>query len=218
MKILRLFVSCLVLCAVSVHLKGQVAFEKSDHVISAGYSFFQLHPKYLEKQFAERNRYGNQYGAYGIYTFYESTAHNPLNLKYEAALSSHLGLGISLGYFKTTVDEKITYYGSTDGYHTFYNYENLSAAVRINYHFGSSKKFDPYIGAAIGYAYFHITQDPPQTKLTGTPLPDPTPWKTLDFSLSAGLRYYLYKPIAIYVEAGFDHWAIAQAGVAFRFR
>src|SRR6478752_304069 len=84
-------------------MKAQKAFQKKDHSFAFGMSIYLLHPPYLTDEFYKSDPYGNRYYAYGLYVDYTAYARTPINFKYELGVSDHIGLGISLGYFKTVV-------------------------------------------------------------------------------------------------------------------
>ena len=74
---------------------------------------------------------------------------NHIGGRAEYMVSDNLGIGAEFTY----ADVSIRYQDGLTG--NYYNAGILKvrALARINYHFGTSKNFDPYVGGGIGYKY-----------------------------------------------------------------
>ena len=131
------------------------------------------------------------------------SATGPLALTYEYGVAEHISAGISLGYsqIKGTVgsyEEKLT---------------NFSAVARGNYHFGSSEKFDPYIGLGLGYYNFKWTDN----STGGNSVASFSIPGAFGFSAQLGAKYFFTPKFGAYAEIGYVAGSIAQLGVTAKF-
>lgn len=114
-----------------------------------------------------------------------------LYCKAEFALHKFIGLGFNYGY------ESLIYpSGAIVGINTF--------LLRGNIHPLITKKFDPYVGAGIG---FHLISYPSlsnkQNSLVG------------GFDCTIGARYFILKNLALYTEFGFTK-SFLQSGITYK--
>jgi hypothetical protein len=91
----------------------------------------------------------------------------PIGLVYEHMLTSVIGLGVELGYARTTLDYHDTevYYvnGQPASYNYSLNFTTYRAMVRANFHFAESDKFDAYGLVSGGYrstSFNYVTNNP----------------------------------------------------------
>lgn len=142
----------------------------------------------------------------------------PFYLKYERAVSRHIGLGLNVAYmdlnlnFRNQVNNRTVYDVNLD-------YSTLSVLARMNIHIGSFEKVDPFIGFGLGYrsggwsaSYKFISgdpNDPPQAVRVRTIVP-------IGFELTAGTRYWFTEYIGAYAEIGLAK-SLLQFGVTGRF-
>ncbi|MES2629580.1 MAG: outer membrane beta-barrel protein [Bacteroidota bacterium] len=146
-------------------------------------------------------------------TDFKATGSGPFHLKYEYGIGRKIGLGVSLAYvtFGFTDVTKDDYTGEVL-YAESFNLTNIAALARVNFHFGSSKKFDPYLGVGAGANF--IT-----AKYTSTDGETTSPFSTPGFvaiELVFGARYFFSDHIGIYTEVGYAK-SLAQLGVTFKF-
>jgi outer membrane protein W len=127
----------------------------------------------------------------------------PVALGFEYGVAEKIGVGVQLGYGQikatstsgsTTTEEKLT---------------SFQAFARGNYHFGSSAKFDPYIGLGLGYGNFKYT-----TNNSSTSISVPS---AFGFTGALGARYYFSTNIGVYAEIGYVTGSFAQAGIVAKF-
>jgi outer membrane protein W len=127
----------------------------------------------------------------------------PIALGFEYGVADKIGVGVQLGYGEikanstigsSKVDEKLT---------------SFQAFARGNYHFGSSAKFDPYIGVGLGYGNFKYTSNSSSTSIS---IPS-----AFGFTGALGARYYFSSNIGIYAEIGYVTGSFAQAGLVAKF-
>ena len=198
------------------------AFKEGSIAVTVGYGFPDIYKSYVKGIVNNFQGNGAVYSVKGI---------GPAFLKAEYGLSKLIGLGAVIAYHNISVSETYTYqdsyYNSVSGTWEYGTYEDvekltytsLSAAVRINFHFGTGKRLDPYAGVAAGYSqkqykFTYSTNNPnglsyvPQTYEGVFPV---------YFAMSAGLRYYFTPNIGIYGEVGFDKWSVLQGGLAITF-
>ncbi len=144
------------------------------------------------------------------------TATGPIALGFEYGVAEKIGVGLQLGYgqVKSVATDKDGL-GAGKDYIETSKLTSIQALVRGNYHFGSSEKFDPYIGLGLGYGNFKFTvtdNDPSSTSTYKIAVPS-----AFGFSGALGARYYFTPNIGIYAEVGYVTGSIAQAGLVAKF-
>jgi len=215
------------LLLISSHTLNAQGYVEKQSAVTVGYGFPNLY-KALLKTSIEANQ---QQGYYYDETFgYKVKGYGPLFVKYEYALTKLIGLGASFGYWSTKFTETYNY---QDGYYdansanyvyteyqdvTEHHFSSLSAGARLNFHFGTQEKLDPYAGVAAGYTSMNYTYkfsstnpnttDPPSISYSGIPV---------YFAITAGIRYYFTENIGAYAELGLDKWSVIQGGLAIKF-
>ncbi|MFM2225179.1 MAG: hypothetical protein RJA07_1381 [Bacteroidota bacterium] len=140
----------------------------------------------------------------------------PVYLKYEKAVKKRWGIGFNSAYDFSTVDfyhiintpsgQAVTNYDHV-------KYKSFSLLVRMNYHLLSNKRFDPYIGAGLGYRWrtWSFTSTDVNEKLR---LPRKI-YLPLGFDLTMGFRYFVVQKIAIECEVGIAKSPF-QFGITYR--
>jgi len=205
----------------------QKAFHKGSMVVTAGYGYPNLYKAIYKAIFV-----GSNSGYVGNTTYdYSIKGIGPAFLKFEYGVTKLIGLGVAVGYSNMTLTETETYnedvYNSSTGnyqpetYKDVFKYvhTSLSVGARLNFHFATSEKLDPYAGVAAGYSYKTNTVSFTTTNPSGT---NTAPYSfggyvPVYFAISAGLRYYFTPNIGIYGEVGFDKWSLLQGGAAIKF-
>jgi outer membrane protein W len=167
-------------------------------VVNAGYGFPNLFKSVLKLS-----------DGFGGTT--KTTGWGPASLGFEYGVGEKIGIGVQLGIssVKQTDD-------GGGGYTSETKLNSFSALARLNYHFGNSEKFDPYVGAGIGYNNFKFTfkdndGDPSNDDVVSLPVP-------VAITGALGARYYFSPGVGIYAEAGYVAGAVLQAGVVFKLR
>lgn len=209
----------------------QSAFTKGEHVLTTGYGLPNIYKRLLLQDLqntdAQMKSFAKNYGS----TFtYSTKGAGPFLLKFEHGISDKLGWGIVIGSFNTKVTETYTYKKTIYNPQTNANEnktlyqaitrhaKNFSVAARVNYHFGEKKKIDPYIGLSFGYSHTTLedsftTDDPTVPVQAGE---TSTPILPLSLAGTIGVRDYITDNFGVYVEIGFEKWAIVQAGFALK--
>jgi hypothetical protein len=76
----------------------------------------------------------------GFYT--GTTTLPPISVSYEKGITENISVGGIVGYSASKYD---------DGFGDEFKYTYLLIGARGNYHFGTTDKFDPYVGVTLGY-------------------------------------------------------------------
>lgn len=197
------------------------AYKEGAINITVGYGFPNMYKSIYKALFTNNSTVSNS-----DYT-YEVKGIGPAFLKIEYGLSKLIGLGAVIGYSDVSVIETNTYDSynyTTSTYNTYhdkfiYKYTSLSIGARLNFHFATGKKLDPYAGIGAGYSRkehkFSFSTDNPN-QLTPTPVTF-NAYFPVYFGITAGLRYYFTPNIGLYGEVGFDKWSVIQGGLAVKF-
>ncbi len=204
------------------------AYGEKKLAITIGYGFPNLNTNLFKGLVVNANSFNDPYGD-NTYA-YKTSSIGPSFLKVDYGLTSLIGLGVSLGYSKINLTENETYRDnvlnpltglySTGTYtdETKYELSKFSIGARINFHFGTGAKLDPYAGVALGYSINQLKisyttnnpNGPTPANYSGTGIP-------VHFAITVGMRYYFTKNIGIYGELGIDKWSLIQGGLAFKF-
>ena len=194
------------------------AFKEGSIAVTVGYGFPDMYKSFVKAIVNDLQNPNATYSVKGI---------GPAFLKMEYGLSKLIGLGAVIGYHNISVTETYAYqsYNSVTGLYGTYEdvekltYTSISAALRINFHFGTGKRLDPYAGVGAGYSHktyvFTQTTNNPNGFVNA-----PDTYNAIFpvyFGISAGLRYYFTPNIGIYGEVGFDKWSVLQGGLAITF-
>ena len=214
------------LAACSLQAGAQTAYEQGQSTVTLGYGFPNLYKTILKSALQDN---AQNYYEYNLSTKRTVKGYGPLFLKYEYALTKLIGVGAVVGYWSTTYTETHDYYeeeynNNTNtyemvNYHDIskYKFTSFSAGARLNFHFGTGEKLDPYAGIAGGYTslnydFTYDSNNPDQVATpvhyTGIPI---------YFAMSAGLRYYFTENIGAYAEVGIDKLSVIQGGLAIKF-
>jgi outer membrane protein W len=134
----------------------------------------------------------------------EKYQERPIGLQVEYALSNRWGLGLSAYYEKYQINSSSIGPFSSERFYEQEKYELLSVMARGSYHFGKKdNRFDPYIGAGIGFT--EVNDDFFKDK-----------WYTAIGELKLGGRYFFTKNIGVHLEAGLGT-IFVQTGLTVKF-
>ena len=211
---------------------GNVAWKAENSVVTIGYGVPNLYKAILKSAVrnAGVNSNYNNGSANESYNL-NVTGFGPGFLKYDYAINELIGVGAVVGYWSTTLTNTHTYRESNYNYNTgLYNnadyvdieklrVSSLSIGARLNFHFATTKKLDPYAGFGAGYSNtsFRVTEtstNPNYRKNTDVAYGFSVP---IYFAITAGVRYYFTDNIGIYGEFGIDKWSVLQGGLAIKF-
>ena len=196
-KISMLALAVILFSSVKAQDDDEYNFGKGTVVVNVGYGFPNLFKTVLKltDEFSGTSK---------------TTGWGPISLGFEYGMSDRIGIGLQGGVssVKQTDDD-----GS--GYKSEMTLNSMSIIARLNYHFSSSGKFDPYIGGGIGYNNFKFEfkdndSDPSNDESVSLPIP-------VSITGALGARFYPAPMIGIYAEIGYVAGAVLQAGVVFKF-
>ena len=160
-----------------------LAYTKGTSTISGSYGFINVWKTLLE-----------------LYSSEKIKATGPFVATYEYGISKKISAGISVGYTNVKDDY-------TD------EFANWFFVARGSYHFKTSSKLDPYVGAGFGYYNFKFTSD--YITLSVPVFHAPT---ALAFTGEVGAKYYFYPKFAAYAEVGYVDGSIIKLGATFKIK
>lgn len=183
------------------------AFDKGKTVISAGYGV----PNLIILPFRVVYKIAD-------YTDVSFSGFGPLLARAEYGLSEKIGIGLTGGYSTMSVgytfrDLDITKTKEID-YHAKLTWSSPSLGARLNVHFATEEKLDPYFGVGGGWTGHKFTYS------------DDSPWSDkypspgfggFYFTIGIGLRYYFSDYVGFYTELGWDKTSLLQGGIAVKF-
>ncbi len=126
------------------------------------------------------------------------------NLEY--AITDHIGLGVSAGYWSYT-DET-----SSSGYNVKYKYTVIPIAATGAYHFHVSSKWDLGAGVALGY---YIVSSSAESNVSGASYAAASS-SGIAIGVFGIARYYVSENIALRGKVGYGI-SVLEVGVDFRF-
>ena len=184
-------------------------FQKKVHLISLGYGI----PNYSGALFSYLKDKLNDFDQSGI---------GPIFLKYDYAFTDHISIGLTTRFSTNKLEypvESVTYDGdgnstAQDSTYT-YGQQRMSIAgmARFNYHFGTSRRWDPYAGIGLGYGYNILSIDlggdlgGDDSKVSST--------SPIAMEITAGARFFITPKFAVYGEVGFSQ-SLANLGVSIK--
>lgn len=195
MKKMYFFIAVFLTLQFSTFKSTAQVYEKGNFVIDAFYGFPNLFSGIVKS--AADLSYSNS----------KVTSIGPLGLTAEYLVGEKFGIGLEATYSSTRVK------ASGGGYDYEFQYNRMRILPRVNFHFGSSDKFDPYLTVGAGYANFEAktkTTDPNVTDLNFS-----TPGG-LATRVGFGLRYFISDNIGVMVEGGIGG-ALIRGGLAVKF-
>jgi opacity protein-like surface antigen len=175
--------------------RNRNVYKKGDQIISIGYGI----PNFTRLTYKDIVNSNSNTELSGL---------GPIYLKYEYALSNHFGLGLSSNF----ATSNITYPVNNFAYEQ--KLISIAAVARVNYHFGTTTRFDPYAGLGLGYRYSSITLTTGEdTASVSKPIGGPS---SLGIEVTIGSRFYLNKAFGFYAELGLGQ-SVLNGGVVFKF-
>lgn len=111
------------------------------------------------------------------------------------SLNEKLNLGVYAGFASTSEDVNVFIYKGT------WTYTNILIAASGNYHFSPGEKFDPFVGASLGYNVASASFEKSGTWPAGFPEPTASVGG-LVYSGHAGFNYWMSPGWAVQVRVG----------------
>jgi hypothetical protein len=206
-KKILLAVTAFALCFSATTLNAQ-AFDEGKSVVTIGYGF----PNLVTGTF--RTAYNT-----ADHTGYTFNAMGPLIFRYEYGLSEKIGMGVVFGYsmmkLSYTYEDWNSTYTAKTNYTASIKWNSPSAGLRMNIHFATKDKLDPYFGVSAGWSGNSLTYE--DNNPNNTTNKTSINFGPFYFGLGVGMRYYFTDNIGMYVEFGWDKWALMQGGLAAKF-
>ena len=198
-----LFVSAILL-AVSTSTFAQDdaggAYTQGSSTVAAGYGFGSIWKKLfkLSSMFSGGS--------------YKTSSTGPFSLTYEYGVAEKISVGVAVSYSQV----KGTYTDPSNLPEDNYidKLTNFSVIARGNYHFGSSEKFDPYIGAGVGYYNFKYESVYGDGTKTGNLFAIPG---AFGFNGQLGAKYYFSPNFGAFAEVGYVAGGFGQVGLVGKF-
>jgi opacity protein-like surface antigen len=190
--------------------RNRSCFQKGVQIVSLGYGAPNLGKVFFKS--LDRLYPTSTYGGIG-----------PLYLRYEYAIADQVGLGISLRYLNVKIEYPVVgpnydADGNVAAGDSTYSYtqtmSSIGAMVRGNYHFGTSRNLDPYMGIGIGYGNtsFKINLGGDVNGITNT-VSSPIP---IAIEATIGARYFFTESFGMYAEVGYSQ-SVVNGGFSFKF-
>lgn len=126
----------------------------------------------------------------------------PFFLKYEYGITEKIGLGLNFAYLGANVSYEDPSHQVTPGvnYYQEVKFRTMSFLPRLNVHFGTSEKVDPYFGVGFGYrsSSFSFKDNDPDYDADYTL----NNVGSLGLDLTIGARFYFTPSLGAYIEGG----------------
>jgi outer membrane protein W len=190
---------------------GDAAFQKGSSTVSLGYGFASPYKSLfkLSNIFATDPTTSTKLSSLG-----------PIGLTYEYGATDKISVGLQVAYgtIKNVTTDKDGL-GAGKDYIITQKMDQVSAVARVNYHFGSSDKFDPYGGLGLGYGNFKFkttTNDPTDVAADFALFNIKVPG-ALGITGQLGAKYYFSPNFGAYAEIGYLAGSFAQVGVTAKF-
>lgn len=199
---MKKILSLIVLSALfaSANFSNAQVYDKGNFAVDAFYGF----PNLLS---------GLVRTAASTYETSKVTTLGPLGVTAEYLLTEKFGIGLEATYMSINAKYSYTqssyyYDNNTNNYVTTSSnvdyedkYTRLRVLPRVNFHFGNSDRFDPYLTAGIGYANFKSTHTSSDASYSGTGLDFTTPGN-LATRVGFGVRYFFTDNFGFMAEGG----------------
>lgn len=153
------------------------SFEQGASQISVGYGVVNVTQAFVAD-------YGSLLG-----TNQKFSSLGPIFLKYEYGVSEKVGFGLNIAYVSASNSYDDTFFNETYSL----DWWGASFNARVNRHFGSSDKFDPYIGFGMGYKIANWSYSDGTSSEAFIPL---------GFEATFGARYMFTPNIGVFSEVG----------------
>lgn len=171
------------------------AFEQGKSQVSAGYGV----GNFVQALFQ----------VYEDYDAWESTPMGPFFLKYEFGATEKIGFGVNIAYAGVNGKYNVTDDFNNETTEETIKWSSISVLARMNYHFGTHDKFDPYWGVGMGYRTGNWQFSEAGVEASNTLFP-------FGFETTFGSRYMFTPFLGAYAELGISK-AIFQFGLNAKF-
>jgi len=159
--------------------------KKHTQILSIGHGIGNIWKSFLEKGVNIEN--------------YKIKSTGPINLQYEYEVFKNFRVGAIVSYSQIKGSYNNSGFVFSDQLAIF------TALARVNYHFISHKKLDPYFGGGLGYVYSKY-QNNLNTSSSSVP-------GELGYSAQVGINYFMFKNFGLFGEADYVGGSFFQLGV-----
>jgi len=159
--------------------------KKHTQTLSIGHGIGNIWKSFLEKGVNIEN--------------YKIKSTGPINLQYEYEVFKNFRVGAIVSYSQIKGSYNNSGFVFSDQLAIF------TALARVNYHFISHKKLDPYFGGGLGYVYSKY-QNNLNTSSSSVP-------GELGYSAQVGINYFMFKNFGLFGEADYVGGSFFQLGV-----
>ena len=190
---------------------GDAAYNKGQSTISVGYGFASPYKSLFKliNVFAADPSVSTKLTSLG-----------PVGLTYEYGATDKVSVGLQVAYgsIKNVTTDKDGL-GTGKDYIVTQKMDQVSAIARVNYHFGSNAKFDPYGGLGLGYGNFKFktTSNDPSDNAADFALFNIKVPGAFGITGQLGAKYYFSPNFGAYAEIGYLAGSFAQIGVTAKF-
>jgi outer membrane protein W len=183
---------------------GDGAYQKGSSTISLGYGFLSPY-----KTLFSLTSLGSPNVVF--------SSLGPIGLTYEYGATDKISVGLQVAYGTLkNVTTTTNGLGANKDLIETDQLDQLSVIARVNYHFGSNAKFDPYGGLGLGYGNFKFSS----TDNSSTPNASPNVFAipgAFGITGQLGAKYYFSSSIGAYAEIGYLAGSFAQLGITAKF-
>jgi outer membrane protein W len=198
-------------------IKSDICVKKGKTIIDVFYGFPYVMGQYVKTVFISNNNSGNTSSIESVRNL------NHIGGKFEYMLTNEIGIGLEYTYASVNINyfqEKSIVQNNQNVLKT-YNYKatlyKQRALARVNYHFATSEKFDPYGTLGFGYKTSLLKSNNPDDQLEirsfNSTVSNLFP---ISFRLGIGARYFFSENIGISMEAGIGGPTV-QGGISVKF-
>ena len=196
MDMKKIVITMLVAFAVALpNLSNAQAFEQGRSQVSAGYGV----GNFVQALFQ----------VYEEYDAWESSNVGPFFLKYEYGATEKIGFGVNIAYAGVNGKYDLEDVFTNEVTEETIKWSSISVLARMNYHFGTHDKFDPYWGLGMGYRTGSWSFSEAGLEASNTLFP-------FGFETTFGSRYMFTPLLGAYAEVGISK-AILQFGLNAKF-
>lgn len=128
----------------------------------------------------------------------------PVNpqVSFERAFTDELSIGGTVSYASSKYDY------SSFGSDYSIKYNALFVGARGAYHFPVNSKFDPYLGASLGYVVVSVSDNQGSTAAAAS---------GIGYGAFAGAKYFFQENIGAYAELGYSSLSLLSLGITLKF-
>ena len=187
---------------------------KGKFIIDAYYGFPYVAGSYVKSVFTSNNGTNNNNSVESV------TNWNHIGGKFEYMVTDGIGIGLEYSYAAVDVkytEDKFANQSTIQTYHYTATLYKQRILARVNFHFGTSKKIDPYATVGVGYKVSLLKSNNPDDQKSIADFNNNfSNLVPISYRLGIGMRYFFSENIGISAEVGIGG-AIVQGGICGKF-